>query len=289
MELTNQHYINIIKFIANDDNEGLEQYFNWLFGDLCPELPVDLLNKIDKFCILLALRITCVDPELELEFTCKKTSQKYNGAIDLYKILERATELHNARPRKYKITNKITVFLDMPQKLYYGDVKTPIDVVSDVIRSIEISGKMCNLYDINMSDKIELLESLPASVFSKIIKYAEKIQQNYDDIVVIKDQSPHDESAEVTEHKLGLYDNSMLELIKLCYNTNIGNYYMTMYTLCETMGFTADYVERITPGEANVFINQKRIEIEKQNQQQKQQQQANQGPTIGGPQTNGNF
>ena len=63
-ELKNVHYKNIQKLIQNNDNENLCKYFEAIIKDLC--ITKEPLNYIDKFIILLALRMVSVNGVLEI-------------------------------------------------------------------------------------------------------------------------------------------------------------------------------------------------------------------------------
>ena len=284
-ELPNKFYIVILKFLANEDNTNLEKYLNKIIDNLNDDIKSCDLNKIDKFCILISLRITCIGPDVTLEMTCAETDQKYKGSIDLYNILKMVSQLHTTKERVCNVCKGIKAYLSTPTSLHYGKISSPISTIVDVIHRLEIGDKTYNLSTLTIDEKNKILGTLPGKNFKTILKYADNTQKNFKDLVVFKDKSPHIENSNVTEYKIGLYDNSMYEMIKLCYNSHIANYYTTIFTLCDTMNFTADYVENITPAESSLFIQQKRVEIENKKQQQQQQT----GPTVGTSPSHGNF
>lgn len=284
-EFLNKHYITLVKFLSNEDDENTQNYFHRLIDHLNDDITWKTLNKIDKFCIILSLRITSIGPELVLDLTCSKTDQKYTGKIDLYAILSMVSQMHMTKNRICNMANGVKAHLGMPSSLFYGDSREILDVIADVIQCIEIKGVKHNTSALSIREKNELIDKLPGNNFSKLLNYVSSTQKKLNDMLVFKDKSPHDEDAEVTEYKLGLYDNSMFDFLKLCYRTHIANYYNNMYTLCDTMGFTADYIENITPAESSIYIAQKKQEIE----QQKQQADRQQAPTIGSPMSYGNL
>lgn len=285
-ELLNKHYIAILKFLANEDDINLEQYFNKLINNLNDEIDSSNLSKIDKFCIILSLRITCIGPELSLELTCSKTDQKYSGVIDLYNVLAMISKLGLAKSKVVNMTKDVKVHMNMPSSLYYDDTNTQFDAITDVIQCIEINNTKHPVTDLSLTEKNQILDNLPGKNFDKLLKYAASTQKNFSDLVVFKDKSPHDEEAEFTDYKLGLYDNSMFEMLKLCYRSHIASYYGSMFTLCDTMRFTAEYIENITPAESNIYISQKKQEIEQRKQAQNQKQN---NPTVGSPLDHGNL
>ena len=68
-ELKNIHYKNILKYIQNSDDDNLCKYFELLINDLCET--DEILNYIDKFLILIAIRMVCINNILQIETPSK--------------------------------------------------------------------------------------------------------------------------------------------------------------------------------------------------------------------------
>lgn len=276
-ELLNKQYVVILKYLANNDNTNIDTYINRLIDELNDDTTHDQLNKIDKLCVMITIRIMCIGPDVDLTMTCDKTQQQYNGKIELTNVLQMLADLNTVENKTFQLKNNITVHAGVPTNLWYDDDNTTLDVIMDTITGITVNNTHHNMNDLTIKQKNDVLDRLPDFNLSHAINLANESQQSFNDLIIFQDRNPHDEQASVQEYKLGLYDNSMFDMIKMCYSSNIQNYYMSMYTLCDTMGFTADYIQNITPVESNIYINQKRQEIERQ-----KQSQSKPDPTIGG-------
>ena len=276
-EILNKHYVVILKFLANNDAHSIETYLNSLINQLNDQVTHDQLNKVDKLCVLLTARIMCVGPDLDLTMTCDKTQQQYTGKIELINVLQMVSDLQLIESRTFDLKNNIKIHAGVPNNLCYGEDVDVLDILTDMINGITVSDTYYNMNNMSVHEKNDVIDHIPGLNFAQIIQLANESQQSFNDLIVFQDKNPHDEQAQVNEYKLGLYDNTMFDLIKMCYSSNLNNYYMSMYTLCNTMGFTADYIQNITPVESNIYINQKKQEIEQQKQQQKQS-----NPTVGG-------
>lgn len=276
-ELHNNHYVVILKFLANKDNHNMELYLNSLIDQLNDETTHDQLNKVDKLCVLLTTRIMCVGPELELTMTCGKTQQQYTGKINLNDVLQMVSDLQLIKSRTFDLKNNIKIHAGVPDSLYYSDDMDILDILTDTINGITVRDMYYNMSDMTIHQKNAVIDQVSGLNFSHIVQLANESQQSLRDLIVFEDKNPHDEQADVREYKLGLYDNTMFDMITMCYSSNLNNYYMSIYTLCNTMGFSADYIQNITPVESNIYINQKKQEVEQQKQQQTQS-----NPTIGG-------
>ena len=54
--ITNEHYWQILKFNVNKDDEGLNNYFEWLLKNSIKDLQIlESLTNIEKFLILLEI------------------------------------------------------------------------------------------------------------------------------------------------------------------------------------------------------------------------------------------
>lgn len=276
-ELLNKQYVVILKYLANNDNTNIDIYINQLIDELNDHITHDQLNKIDKLCVMITIRIMCIGPDVDLTMTCDKTQQQYNGKIELTNVLQMLADLNTVKNKTFQLKNNITVHAGVPTNLWYDDDSTTLDVIMDTITGITVNNTHHNMSDLTVKQKNDVLDRLPDFNFSHAMNLANESQQSFNDLIIFQDRNPHDEQARVQDYKLGLYDNSMFDMIKMCYSSNIQNFYMSMYTLCDTMGFTADYIQNITPVESNIYINQKRQEVERQ-----KQSQSNPDTTIGG-------
>ena len=275
-EITNRYYKAILKYIENTDYVNLEVYFNTLIDHLNDDISHDILNKIDKFCILLMLRAVSISPELKLTLTCKKTEKEYDGSVDLNEILQKTSNLTQLKQKRIKINSNISVKIDTPQVLYC-DLTSVLELVSDTVIEVSINKETYNLAGMTLAEKNNIVNALPGFTFNKILEYANRYQENFTDMILFKEQSPHDDDAVINEYKLNLYDNSMFDFIKICYTSSLSQYYSLMYTLCESMNFSAEYIDSVTPIESNIFLAHKSAEVEKQ----KQANASNEAPMVG--------
>ena len=278
-EVTNRQYKNIIKFSQNADDKNLEIYFNSLIDELNDDITHTDINKIDKFCILLMVRSVSIGPEMKLTLTCEETGELYTGTIDLNKILEYICNFNVIKGRKVKINSDVSVHVDTPSQLY-SDAGDLIGLISDSISEVIVNQKKWTLSSLPADERVNIVNKLPGITFMKVLEYADKYITRFDDVVIFTDKSPHVDNADPTEYKLGLYDNSMYDFIKMCYSIDLQEYYTLIYTLCETMKFSAEYIESITPIEANLFVSYKQAEVARQNEDNKRQ--SNSSPTVGG-------
>tara|TARA_B100001094_G_C18131899_1_gene772756 strand:+ start:683 stop:1597 length:915 start_codon:yes stop_codon:yes gene_type:complete len=283
-EILNKYYKAILKYLENKDNINLEIYFNGLIDTLNDDGIVHTdLNKIDRFCILLMLRAVSIGPELKLTLTCQKTQEQYKGAIDLNHILNLTSNLNQLKQKRIKINKNVSVKINTPQVLHC-DSDNILEMVTDTVSEVTINKKKYTLGGMSLHEKNIIVNNLPGFTFNKIFEFANRYHENFNDLIIFTDKSPHDQDAEVNEYKLNLYDNSMFDFLKICYSASLDQYYRLMYTLCDTMKFSAEYIDNITPIESNIYVAYKVAEVDKQ----KKAAKSSEGPMLGGiPQPGG--
>ena len=155
-ELKNIHYKNIIKFIENNDDIGLCNFFEKIVEELSNGKN---LNYIDKFLILLSLRMVCVNKMLVLE-----SSSQIKSSISLEDIIKKIIENFTPNLRTLQCTKDIEIVIGYP-----NTIKSK-DNIFDKIHSININGSNVTFANISNKEKDEILSLLPASVAQKIYK-----------------------------------------------------------------------------------------------------------------------
>jgi len=278
-QFTNRMHKNVLKYVQNNDMEGLHNYFLYIIGELNNEIDVTLLNKIDKFCILLTLRIVCLAPTLDLRMKCEITGKEYSNSIDLNNILQLATDLTYKSNQYIEIDDDISIKLTIPYNLYTLS-DSMIDIIVDCISFIKVNEQEYDLTRLNTVERRTIIDILPGNTFMTAVEYANETQSKFEDFIILSDKSPHDKDSEERIHRLGLYDNSMFDFVRMTYSGSLSTHYELIYTLTSKVGMDSRYIESLTPAEANVYIKFKRDEVEKENQSRKQRSGKGHGPSL---------
>ena len=278
-QLTNELHKNILKYHQNDDMDGLSDYFLYIISKLNNDIDTTSLNKIDIFCILLTIRIVCIAPTLELQMKCAETGKEYKNIIDLNDVLQMASDLTYKSNKYVNIDKDIRIKLTIPYA-FYTDMTSMVDVIVDCISFIKVKGQEYDLTRLSPRRRRELIDILPGNTFMKAVTYANESQSKFEDFIILADKSPHHQDSAEKIHRLGLYDNSMFDFIKIVYSGNLSSYYHLIYTLATKAGMDPTYVEGITPAEANMYIKFKRDETERDAQAHKKRSNQSRGPSL---------
>lgn len=266
-ELTNSHYVNILKYIQNNDIVKLNEYFDFIINDLTDgSISLEKMNRIDRFCLLLHIRIVNISSELTLNLKCSETKNDYTGKIDLNEILQELVDLNVRITKKMQISDKVQLKLSIPRQLH-NENSDMLEMISQCIEYINVNGTVLNRNETTTHYRLKVLENLPGSCMSKIFDFINTAQQPFDNFVVLEDNNPHIQKIP-QKHKISLFDNSMFEFIQLCYTESLSNFYQLIYNLC-SLNFSPEYIMKISPVEAMIYIQLRREEIEIEKEQSK--------------------
>jgi hypothetical protein len=278
-ELSNQQYLTILKFIQNNDNEGLQDCFNTLISKLIYNKKyIPNLNRIDIFCILLTIRAICVGSNIELSIksTGKRQSSKLNIANITAKVVNGSANInHN---NTITINEDISVSIGLPSNLYYGNDDT---FFSDCIKTITHKSACINYTALTYDQKQNLLGTLPSMLFSKILHLINKINLNVEPITVIDTSNVVDAEQTTDEESkviIRMFDNSLFEVTKFIYRQDLMSMYDKQYILHSKIHLPSDQYNTMTPAEVDVYFNNYRHEI---NEERKRNSQQN--PTMPPP------
>jgi len=279
VQLTELSYIDfksLAKNIANENNIIIFNTFNFLIQKHCLE-DISKLSAIDKLYILLTIRAVCISPVLELVITCPKTKEQFNSTVSIDNIL---AVLRSECPDKQTISyqNKLQITYGLPTSLYVN--RETLEAPETVINCISLNDY--SFYDIT----VEMVNKLPAVVLNDVYTYVNKIYSYLNNLELIKIPSPF--SADENDTMImtaNVFNNSVLEFLKLCFNRDLMSFYKLEYFLMKQFRMTYETMSNMTPIELNVYLN---LYNEEQAEQEKAERKANNQqntPMIGNNQT----
>lgn len=273
-EFNNFEYLNVVKAITNDDNEQLYGMLKDIIKFTSHDKnDLDTLTKVDKFCVLLNLYILCVSDTLELR-SGKQDAGMGKIKVSLYDILDKVTNFEFEYTKNIKINKNVSLTLTTPADLYTDD---PEDIIVNCIKDVRIMGKTHSFNDLTTKQKHQALESISSDVTTKLISSMKEVNDQYQ-LDVLKYGESEDKII-----TLNIYNNSMYELLKIIYNTNLQTQYYYRYFAAKHMKFNNEYVENITPAELQTYVKFFQKEQDEIEEQRKKAQKGSGGQHLGAP------
>jgi len=280
VQLTEMSFIelkDLVKNIANTNNDIILTSFNNILKDHCTE-DISNLSVIDKLYILLTIRAVCVSEILELIITCPITKQQFNGVININDVLTLLqTEYPEEQTSSYP--NNLKLVYGLPTSLYIN--RDILDASETVINCLYINDHP--FYDITA----EVVNKLPAVILNDVQTYANTVFKYLNKLELINIPSPYSsDDGNVTILTANVFNNSVLEFLKLCYNRDLMYFYKIEYFLMKQFRMSYEHMSKLTPAEINVYINLFKEEQAEQEKAEKQASSNNDTPNIGRPMQN---
>lgn len=256
-ELKNRDFFSILKFCENEDIEGLSLLFNDTLLKGCKSLDI-----IDKFYILILIRMVFVEPEIFFEDSEQRTIN-----YSVQNILDKI-ELFDNDLTKSIHKNKFTVELGMPSVLYFENLN---DIYLNVIKSVTANEQTINFTELTTVDKENILDNMPSIIFNEFNDYIAQLSSKLESFVIVDENSQFN----LQEININILSNGVINFIMLLYSSGLSSFFDMMYIFTKKLNFTLTDFYELTPLDSKVIYNIYQKELKEaadealKNQQQK--------------------
>jgi hypothetical protein len=261
-EIDCEQYRDILKSI--DDDTDFELTLNEVINyNLLDKSIFSTITLIDKFVILLQLKVVSCGPILKLTRVCEKCESKTNFSIDLNKMLDDLSEkidqsfsttFHNA---SISVTCDIpSLLLDETINVEETDYNKKLDLyLYSFIKNIKVGNSEINLDEISLSDKIAICESLPFSLLLDIKNnFIDVLHKIFKNLLLLKTKCSNDKCEDSLELKMDF--NNLTDLSKILFRdsslANILGQYANISMNCH---FDYNFYKNLSPGELDIVTN----------------------------------
>lgn len=268
--LINYHYFNILKFITNNDDEGLNFYFENLIKNLIIEQEYYYeLTNLEKFLILLDMRSTSVGDNIQLN---SNNSIKVDISLNAIKnsILNKFKDFNI---KKILTDNDFKFYLSIPKKFFVDDLD---ELYKEIIDKIESNNEILNFFNLTDKEKEDIINSIPATISGDMLNFVKTTQEVIKNINIITGNS----KIGLETISLSVFDRTMFYFLKSIFTDDLYNYYDLQYNLSNKMHVSYDHFMKMSPNECKLFINFYNRDISKQEEAQSKQQGSYPKPTI---------
>lgn len=250
--ITNRQYQEIIKYCAINDYEGLESLFEALvFSKISHNL-----NCIDKFYILIALRIFFIDESITI------LSQDKEITLSLYKVLANLDkiELEN----KIYNVDGIQLELGYPDNLFYSNIDSYLD---SIIVSLTLNNKTVLFENITNEEKVEILNFLPNKCLTVLYNHFKDITEAFEDFIVVEENTEFN----MDKISFNLISSNLISFISNIYGFNTVSFFEMLYVFVNKMKADSDLFYSLPPIDSKILLNILNAEIKEQNDSLKTQ------------------
>jgi hypothetical protein len=249
-ELTIRQLKAIIKTILNADDVALSICFNDVIKDNCKEdISALALTSIDRFIILVNMRIISIGATQKVQVTCEETKKQFSYTIDYNKITDQLESI-NLDGNIVKEYGPITIEYGIPLASRHYQIPNDIsryDVVAKAIRRVKIQHTEFGLADLDFYSLTQLIEKLPKNVSEDILLYLETQENKINQVKYILVTNPYTEK--VIEQSMSLNDNVIMKILTLAFKEDLHTLYKSIYYMVHALHFDPNYVEELTVNE----------------------------------------
>ena len=249
----------ILKYIQNDDDDGLEHMLEHLIEQLCvEEINMKKLTRLDKYCILMTIIMVCVGNTLQYNILCPSTDKDYMIDIVLGNIISQINEIDVTDMR-----------VDLDEHNYIT-MTTPGSIrgsITNTLSQVCINSKTYDVTELTDDQLNRLFDKLPYNIFSELQQTYRNINKQCDDIVYMQYKSPYVKDSHEVMYKFNLYNDEFFKFIKLLLREDLLNYYKMYYSLTTKFKFDMTYIQSITPTEIKMYLGMVRDDIKKKQEQ----------------------
>ena len=259
LNLNNHNYLDILKFITNNDDEGLINYFdNILLEKIINKNLVIKLSVVEKFLILLDLRSILLGDKLQLV-------NKENINIDLSISSIRDNLIKNINSIeliKFIDYNNIQLCLSMPKSF---DVENIDKIYKEIIDKIKIDEDIIDFYDLTDEDKDTIISNLPANLAQELLQYIEYCQELSENIDIIKGN----DRIGLESVPLRVFDKTLFMFLKNTFGNDLMGFYELQFNMMSKLNVSSDNFMKMSPAECKIFIQFYNQDMKRQEDAQK--------------------
>lgn len=265
-ELYNHEYLNLLKFIKNNDDVCLGRYLEYLMSIKILDRDNYDLHRIDKLCwILMAIAVN-IKSSAQLVSTCEETEQQYQMNVDILDLLNIISNV-DYQPTTITTQSNITATFRYPD-----DIFTNTDTVSlqDMMHTIVIDSMEYKFHSFTSDEKKSICDNLFGIDAMSIINTTKSMIDRYNDIEYFSHHSPYIENPVNNSYKFSLIDNSVIQFIKVLIGDDLNRFYELQHAMATNYNFSHEYYMTITPAETQMHFGYMRAETKRRNDEQKE-------------------
>jgi hypothetical protein len=239
-ELKNKDTLAISKYIKANDDYGLVKTLNKHLSE------VGAKNILDKFFILLQLRALNVSNSVTLK--AKHISgEDASFTVNIFKFLGTFLEYNKTLPQEYIFKNdKIEIVFNLPSNIYFANFYS---LLLDSIKSIVINGEDV-IKGKTVKEKFKFILKFKKEFIEELKQFLNNINRQ-SELFFVKST----EDILVPAIKISYFNNTVFNLIKSLYKTEISYFYNKFFICLTKLGLSYKDYQDLSFVETDILLN----------------------------------
>lgn len=256
--MCNDTYLEFLYLISLEEDKNLNDFIEiYLKNNINDDFVYKSLTSIDKFCIMLYIRMISLGNDLKI--SAEKTSLNYNINTIIDNINNKF--INTDLITTYN-TDIITINIGLPKDLIISDID---DIYKSLINYIRIEEEEIFPNSLSKNEFDQIMNLIPASLTENILNHLTKISKFSENNYII---SPI-QSSNFNGVNLNFLDRTFLYFIKSIFSDKIINFYELQYVLFNKLHMDYEWFRNSTVQECKHYINFYNADMKRQEEASK--------------------
>lgn len=259
--INNANYFDIVKFVVNDDDEGLNDYFHQILeNNITDKNIISKISNIEKFLILLDNRSLTIGDSLQLK-TSNSSKVEFlissikNNIINKFKEVELTKRL---------IFENFILDLSPPKSFIIDDIDK---IYKEIIDKIQIDDDIINFNSLTEFEKDGIINNIPAILAGGMMEFIKTSQDITSKINIISENS----KLGLENIPINMFDSTFFMFLKSIFRDDLINFYELQFQLIHKINVSYDHFMSMTPNECKIYINFYNTEVRKREEAESRQ------------------
>lgn len=251
-ELCYRQYRELVKSLYSTNKKETIQQYNSILSDLCADIKSLNITFEDKLALLLTVRNYCVSPDLKLKGTTTdgnvfNFNVTVESLIQLTKTLDKSGIVEENGVRVEYSSYKVR-----DEHVFIGNNKDIFVKLASYIDYIAYDSTKLDFKDLTMEERLKVVNGLPHFIFNKIHESILDAEYRLAKLPFLAVVNPMTDETVLTITR-NIDFESMQKLIEFAFTEELNNIYRAFYNMVKYAGYSAEYIDSITPVEMQVY------------------------------------
>lgn len=251
-ELCYRQYRELVKSLYSTNKKETIQQYNSILLDLCPDIKNLNITFEDKLALLLTVRNYCVSPDLKLKGTAAD-GNVFNFNIAVETLIQLTKSLNKSGVViEGDIRVEYSSYKVRDEHVFIGNNKDIFIKLASHIDCIAYNNTRLDFKDLTLEERLKVVNGLPHFIFNKIHESVLETEFRLAKIPFLTVVNPITEEVVLTISN-NIDFESLQKLIEFAFTEELNNIYRAFYNMVKYAGYSAEYIDSITPVEMQVY------------------------------------
>jgi hypothetical protein len=251
-ELCYRQYRELVKSLYSTNKKETIQQYNSILLDLCPDIKNLNITFEDKLALLLTVRNYCVSPDLKLKGTTAD-GNVFNFNIAVETLIQLTKSLNKSGAViESDIRVEYSSYKVKDEHVFIGNNKDIFVKLASHIDCIVYNNTRLDFKDLSLEERLKVVNGLPHFIFNKVHESILETEFQLAKIPFLTVVNPITEEVVLTITN-NINFESLQKLIEFAFTEELNNIYRAFYNMVKYAGYSAEYIDSITPVEMQVY------------------------------------